>query len=1573
MAIWQYSQIQIRTLPEIKLGEASVAELFLISEARGAADKHVIFVHGLSGHHHDTWRSLSDPNVCWPQWLAEDMEGIAVWTIGYHAAVSRWRGSAMDLTDRATNVLARILGEPELQTGELILIGHSLGGLVIKQLLRVAEGLSHQKEEANNFIRRVRRVAFLATPHSGAALATWGDRLRIFIRPSASTACLARSDPHLRDLNSWYRVWSGSQGVANLILVERRPVRILGLIVNAESGDPGLSLLPIPVDEDHITIAKPIRRKSEVYIHIRDFIARPNDIQPETVIEHELREHSNQLKFLSDSIQDGTSQVSELILEERSRTAEMVSDILKKESQASSILLTFPKELVDNEIQRKLTVMRRARFFVGFSVAEHALELAERILSGELQGGSHAIKSSALAWCARFLAIGEYSAKSDQILSRANELGRGSEITIAEAFSDSAKGRLDDGLAKLASLDCPVARSAALFTVALQKGATIMVDWLATVGFKISDLDVDGKFLVITKLLELGQWTTAFEHAKSLEEEDFRQGPVLLHTAAMANLVQAIPPELRSTVLQQIPFDAGTFPLAADEPSIRAIRMARDLFSRCAPAARELGCEEVANAADDYVLWLDLRDPSRRDLAKRELEASMRESAHSLRRLPMALQFGLTLDLEAVEREIEQQIALSGGKSLDAALARFSLALSQPSAKGMADYIDQYRDEWRDHLHAKWATSIEIEVLALAGLQLRAEERLAELIDQGLTQAEEARLRGDIAKSKGVDLTEVRKEQFESSGLLNDLVMLVALLEERRDWANLCHYRGLLFERTRALSDAERLAMTLETAGRYSDLAVFLRKYPLLLDQSDTLQMLWSWSLYRQGLLKESAAALESLRAKRDQKNDRILTVRLAIASGNWKALLPFIEEQWERREEREASELMVTAELAHFAGSPRAKDFVYYAVDKAGNSADILAAAYGLATKAGWEDEEAVALWLGRAIELSDKKGPLQKMSMKDLLDRAPEWNRREVDTWQQVYEGGLPVFCAAHVLNQSLVDLFLFPALGNPAEADPRKHVLVPAYSGVRQPVPGSFRVVAMDPTALLTLSALGLLETTFALFERVLIPHSTLAWLFEENKKVSFHQPSRIRKSAELRNLLSNGGLKSLDPSEEANSDLAAEVGHDLASLIAEAFSKDSGDERQRIVIRPFPVHRVGSLMDEAADLSPYYAGLSSCLSIVNKLRQTGQLTATAESRALAYLQLHEKEWPSPPEISDGAVLYLDDLSVSYLQNAGLLAKLRPAGLEAHVAKRTTDEINALLRFEHLTAGVSELIESIRSVLADGIQTGKVRLGQMIREEDLEESTLGYHPTFGLLELANDVQAIIVDDRSMNKHGIGGRDSQKVPILTTMDLLGRLYSTEQINLDKWLECRTRLRRAGYLFIPVTKDELSRHLSAAEIFDGRIVETAELKAIRENLLRIRMSRFLQLPNEAQWISNLMAAFKDVLKSQWQIEMDEAAARARSDWLLAFLDARPWAHCFADGAGFRIAEQAYGAQIMSLLSAALTMEAQVKEKYSHWVDERVLENIRDNDPKLYSWIINRTKNLIAQVIENDIPEGFKQ
>lgn len=178
-----------------------MVQLRKIVSPTGAVRANVLFVHGLGGIIDETWGGVADGKWFWPRALGEEVEGLGVYLVGYEAAVSRWRGRAMHLPDRATSVLMRLLTEPKLREAPLVLVGHSLSGLVIKQLLRIAESEARHRPDAADLLARVEKIAFLATPHTGAGHATWGDRLRLLVRPSAATASLVRNDPNLRDLN----------------------------------------------------------------------------------------------------------------------------------------------------------------------------------------------------------------------------------------------------------------------------------------------------------------------------------------------------------------------------------------------------------------------------------------------------------------------------------------------------------------------------------------------------------------------------------------------------------------------------------------------------------------------------------------------------------------------------------------------------------------------------------------------------------------------------------------------------------------------------------------------------------------------------------------------------------------------------------------------------------------------------------------------------------------------------------------------------------------------------------------------------------------------------------------------------------------------------------------------------------------------------------------------------------------------------------------------------------------------------------------------------------------------------
>ena len=1268
--------------------------------------------------------------------------------------------------------------------------------------------------------------------------------------------------------------------------------------------------------------------------------------------------------------QHETYSVTQLKQWKQSHEAEMQKRLSPDLAAIPADVLSHPYflvTLVDQEIEKEVENLRKSRFFQEFDRARSSLALGERLSERELSAGSDEIRSQGLAWCARLLSRSGALGQAEEFLELAKTLGDSPEIRIAEAFVLSQKGNKAAALQILAAIDSCASRSAALIIVAHHDGAEGAVQWMHDARYKAGDLDADGKNLLLNYQFQLDYWDDVARTVGSFSESDFEEAPILHHSVALAKLSIAVPADFRAVILKQIPSNAADFPLASDAVAMDARGAAHSHFLNGVETAGQLGCPHAARMDDEYALWLELRDPAQSTHGKSRLVDKLRDASIGLGFVHYALQFGIELDLNAVERDIERNIAINGEMTLDAAIARFALAFTKAKPEESADYIARYHDQLAAHIRSKLMRSFQIEMLSRAGLIERANAILSQLIEQGIPVEQENNLKRLISEAQRNNPVKSRKEKYMSTGTLADLIILVTELEEHLQWSDLCEFGKRLFEKTHSLRDAERLVDAFNNTHRSDLLVDFLTANPDLLAQSGHLKMSYAWGLYNEGALLESRAALAELSDDAAGPNYRVLQVNLGIAMGDWASLSNYIASEYQSRHDRSARDLIDAAQLAFHIASPHAKELVLEAAAKANSDSTILASAYFVATSAGWENDPEVFQWLEQAVELSGENGLIQKMNLKDILDRKPEWDRRESDIWQWLTQGRIPIFMAAQSLNRRLIDLTTFPALANLSETDPRRRSAIPAYSGGRIPQPFDLngKKVALDATALLTLSFLNILDVALDAFETVYIPHSTLGWLFEEWQKAAFHQPSRMQNARKLRDLLATNLLEEFAPISVASSDLAMQVGDELAALIAEAGRMRESDDTQHIVVRPSPVYRLSSLMKEEADLSAHAAALSSCLAVVAKLRQKGQITADEEKRACAYLQLHEKPWPNQPEISDGATLYLDDLAITYLLHLGLLGKLKAAGLRAIVSPGKVSEADALIAYESISNEAKDVIESVRASLNSRIASEKVRVGSRQKvdaDEDEDKSILEY-PTAGVIDLVPYCDAAIVDDRFINQHLNIDSGGTQAPLLSTLDLLDVLVSSAVISDDDHLEYRTRLRRAGYCFVPVSEKELERCVRVSDVVDGNMLETAELKAIRESILHVRMNDWLQLPEEALWFDSTIEVFIRVLKSLWVEGADRSIITARSDWILNQIDVRGWAHSFGPENGDNIARLGRGAYILRL---ALPVNAakEVNDAYLKWVEDRILAPTRENFPDLYSWIVEQYGKRVAEIAE---------
>ena len=115
-------------------------------------------------------------------------------TYGYDAYITRLRGqvSTNRIADHSSDLLNALIGlrgSTATTSRPILLVAHSLGGLVCKDALRVSK--DSPELYLQDVFNSTRGIAFMGTPHSGSWLAKWAKL------PVKSLGLLRRTDANL--------------------------------------------------------------------------------------------------------------------------------------------------------------------------------------------------------------------------------------------------------------------------------------------------------------------------------------------------------------------------------------------------------------------------------------------------------------------------------------------------------------------------------------------------------------------------------------------------------------------------------------------------------------------------------------------------------------------------------------------------------------------------------------------------------------------------------------------------------------------------------------------------------------------------------------------------------------------------------------------------------------------------------------------------------------------------------------------------------------------------------------------------------------------------------------------------------------------------------------------------------------------------------------------------------------------------------------------------------------------------------------------------------------------------------
>lgn len=255
----------------------------------------IVFIHGLMGGPFKTWRqedrrhtekdfAITDEvkrshTFFWPKdWLAKDVNNLRILNVGYQTELTNWdtrhplESEKRTMVRRSSEILEK-LERANVGNRPVIWVGHSMGGLLIKEMLHIASMDKRYSKVLENTIG----ILFYSVPHRGSALAKISNHARYMVYPSIEVQELNADNEHLKELHRTFLRLQETNHIPVLSFGETEKTSIkMNLkvhIVPPESSDPGCGEYHA-MNTNHINICKPRDTESELYKLTLSFIRK---------------------------------------------------------------------------------------------------------------------------------------------------------------------------------------------------------------------------------------------------------------------------------------------------------------------------------------------------------------------------------------------------------------------------------------------------------------------------------------------------------------------------------------------------------------------------------------------------------------------------------------------------------------------------------------------------------------------------------------------------------------------------------------------------------------------------------------------------------------------------------------------------------------------------------------------------------------------------------------------------------------------------------------------------------------------------------------------------------------------------------------------------------------------------------------------------------------------------------------------------------------------------------------------------------------------------------------------------
>ena len=237
----------------------------------------LIYVHGLGGGSRKTWSKTSSITHYWPQeWLPKDsaFKHVRMHSFGYDSDYAKSKDNCLNIHHFGKSLLGEMSTSPYLsQTNTaIVLIGHSMGGLVIKK----AYMLARQGAAYKTLTERIHTIYFLATPHRGSDSAKLlNNILHIAYSSRAYITDLERGSGAVQAINDEFRNYSADIDLWSFYETQKLRIGVLStLIVDPDSATLGYrEEKQMPMNADHRSICKFETPTDANYVILRNALA----------------------------------------------------------------------------------------------------------------------------------------------------------------------------------------------------------------------------------------------------------------------------------------------------------------------------------------------------------------------------------------------------------------------------------------------------------------------------------------------------------------------------------------------------------------------------------------------------------------------------------------------------------------------------------------------------------------------------------------------------------------------------------------------------------------------------------------------------------------------------------------------------------------------------------------------------------------------------------------------------------------------------------------------------------------------------------------------------------------------------------------------------------------------------------------------------------------------------------------------------------------------------------------------------------------------------------------------------